>query len=61
MALAHEAGVEYPLERINEVASRVPHLSKLAPSSDVHIEDLHEAGGVSAALYELSKKKEPFI
>jgi dihydroxy-acid dehydratase len=57
LALAHEAGVEYPLERINEVASRVPHLSKLAPSSDVHIEDLHEAGGVSAALYELSKKE----
>ncbi|WP_078410423.1 dihydroxy-acid dehydratase [Priestia abyssalis] len=57
LALAHEAEIDYPIERINEVAARVPHLSKLAPASDVHIEDLHEAGGVSAALNELSKKE----
>jgi dihydroxy-acid dehydratase len=57
LAIANEAGVDYPLERINEVAARVPHLSKLAPASDVFIEDLHEAGGVSAALNELSKKE----
>ncbi|BAU29379.1 dihydroxyacid dehydratase [Aneurinibacillus soli] len=57
LALANEAGVEYPLERINEVAARVPHLSKLAPASDWHIEDLHAAGGVSAVLNELSKKE----
>lgn len=61
LALANEAEIEYPLERINEVAERVPHLAKLAPASDVFIEDLHEAGGVSAALNELSKKKELFI
>jgi dihydroxy-acid dehydratase len=57
LALANEAGVNYPLERINEVAARVPHLAKLAPASDWHIEDLHAAGGVSAALNELSKKE----
>ncbi|MBP3039404.1 dihydroxy-acid dehydratase [Bacillaceae bacterium Marseille-Q3522] len=57
LALANEAGVDYPLERINEVAARVPHLAKLAPASDVHIEDLHEAGGVSAVLNELAKKE----
>ncbi|MCV9885651.1 dihydroxy-acid dehydratase [Metabacillus halosaccharovorans] len=57
LALAHEAEIEYPIQRINEVAARVPHLSKLAPASDHHIEDLHAAGGVSAALYELSKKE----
>ncbi|OUM97266.1 MAG: dihydroxy-acid dehydratase [Paenibacillaceae bacterium ZCTH02-B3] len=56
LAIAHEAGIDYPLERINEVANRVPHLAKLAPASDVHIEDLHEAGGVSAILNELLKK-----
>lgn len=56
LAIANEAGIDYPLERINEVANRVPHLSKLAPASDIHIEDLHEAGGVSAVLNELSKK-----
>jgi dihydroxy-acid dehydratase len=56
LAIAHEAGIDYPLERINEVANRVPHLAKLAPASDHHIEDLHEAGGVSAVLNELLKK-----
>ena len=30
LAIANEAGVEYSLEHINEVAERVPHLSKLA-------------------------------
>jgi dihydroxy-acid dehydratase len=57
LALANEAEIDYPLERINEVAARVPHLAKLAPASDHFIEDLHEAGGVSAALNELSKKE----
>lgn len=57
LALAHEAEIDYPIGRINEVAARVPHLSKLAPASDVFIEDLHEAGGVSAVLNELSKKE----
>jgi dihydroxy-acid dehydratase len=56
LALAHEAGIDYPIERINEVAKRVPYLCKLAPSSDYHIEDCHNAGGVSAILKELSKK-----
>ncbi|MVO98115.1 dihydroxy-acid dehydratase [Paenibacillus lutrae] len=56
LALAHEAGFEYPIERINEVANRVPHLSKVAPASDWHIEDIHEAGGVSAVINELLKK-----
>jgi len=57
LAIAHEAGIDYPLERINEVASRVPHLAKIAPASDYHIEDVHEAGGVSAILNELLKKE----
>jgi len=56
LAIAHEAGIDYPLERINEVAKRVPHLAKIAPASDYHIEDVHEAGGVSAILNELLKK-----
>lgn len=56
LAIAHEAGIDYPLERINEVAERVPHLAKIAPASDYHIEDVHNAGGVSAILNELLKK-----
>ncbi|WP_127529651.1 dihydroxy-acid dehydratase [Paenibacillus kobensis] len=57
LALAHEAGIDYPISRINEVANRVPHLAKIAPASDWHIEDVHNAGGVSAVLNELFKKE----
>ncbi|WP_027091216.1 dihydroxy-acid dehydratase [Cohnella thermotolerans] len=57
LALANEAGIDYPIERINEVAKRVPYLAKLAPASDHHIEDLHAAGGVSAIIHELFKKE----
>ncbi|MFD1955447.1 dihydroxy-acid dehydratase [Paenibacillus thailandensis] len=57
LAIAHEAGIEYPISRINEVANRVPHLAKIAPASDYHIEDVHNAGGVSAVLNELFKKE----
>ncbi|MGZ9584811.1 dihydroxy-acid dehydratase [Paenibacillus marinisediminis] len=57
LAIAYEAGIDYPISRINEVAARVPHLAKVAPASDYHIEDVHEAGGVSAVLHELFKKE----
>ncbi|SEC65389.1 dihydroxy-acid dehydratase [Paenibacillus sp. GP183] len=56
LALAHEAGIDYPISRINEVAERVPHLAKIAPASEYHIEDVHNAGGVSAIINELLKK-----
>jgi dihydroxy-acid dehydratase len=58
LALAREAGFEYPISRINEVAERVPHLAKIAPASDYHIEDVHNAGGVSAIINELLKKSD---
>jgi dihydroxy-acid dehydratase len=57
LAIAHEAGIDYPLERINTIAARTPHLAKISPASDWHIEDVHRAGGVSAILKELSKKE----
>lgn len=57
LAIAHEAGIDYPIERINEIAARVPHLAKIAPASDYHIEDVHRAGGISAILNELLKKE----
>lgn len=56
LALANEAEIDYPIERINEVAERVPHLAKIAPASDYHIEDVHRAGGVSAIINEVLKK-----
>lgn len=60
LALAQEAGFEYPMERINEIAERVPHLAKIAPASDYFIEDVHNAGGVSAIIHELLKKPGAF-
>ena len=52
-AIATEAGLDFPLERINEVAARVPHLCMLAPASEVHIEDLYHAGGIQALMKRL--------
>ena len=54
LAIAHEAGVDYPLERINRVAAKVPHLCKVSPAGQWHMEDVHRAGGVPAILSEIS-------
>jgi dihydroxy-acid dehydratase len=55
LAIAWEAGIEYPLERINAIAARAPNLCKIRPSGPWHMEDLHRAGGVSAVLAELAQ------
>jgi len=57
LAAAYEAGVDYPLERINEVARRVPNICKVSPSSRWHMEDVHRAGGVPAILKEISQRE----
>lgn len=57
LAIAYEAGVEYPLERLNEVSAKVPNLCKVSPSSKYHMEDVYNAGGISAILGELSRKE----
>ncbi|MCX6005304.1 MAG: dihydroxy-acid dehydratase, partial [Chloroflexi bacterium] len=54
-AIAHEAGIEFPLNLINEINDKVPHLCKLSPASEVHIEDLDLAGGIPAVMHEISK------
>nr|PZN29821.1 MAG: dihydroxy-acid dehydratase [Chloroflexota bacterium] len=60
LALTREAGLDYPVSRFNEVSDRVPHLAKVSPAWDGarqwHIQDVNEAGGVSAILAELAKK-----
>jgi dihydroxy-acid dehydratase len=58
LAIAKEGGIDYPLERINQIAKKTPYICKVSPSDpNVHIEDVDKAGGVSAILTELSKKK----
>lgn len=52
-AVAHEAGIDWPLSDINRISDRVPTLAKIRPSGDYHIEDLERAGGISAVLKEL--------
>ena len=54
-AIAHEAGVELNLDMINELSEVTPHLCKLAPAGEHHIEDLHAAGGMRALMAELAK------
>lgn len=56
LAIASEAGIDYDLSRINDIAKRTPYLSKIAPSSSYSMHDVHEAGGVPAIINELMKK-----
>jgi dihydroxy-acid dehydratase len=53
-AIAHEAGIDFPLSLVNEISDSVPHICKLSPASDYHIEDLDLAGGIPAIMHELS-------
>ncbi len=53
MAIAHEAGVEFSLERINAISEDTPCLAKIRPAGEYHIEDLDRAGGISAVMKEL--------
>lgn len=49
-AIASEAGVEIPLELINDVSEKTPHLCSLSPGGADHIEDLDAAGGIQAVM-----------
>jgi len=55
LAIANEAEIDYPLQRINDVADRVPHLCKISPSGKWHMDDVHRAGGVPAILNEIDR------
>lgn len=55
LAIAREAGVDFTLDRMNELSARTPYICKLAPSGHYHIGDLDRAGGVMAILKRLPK------
>jgi dihydroxy-acid dehydratase len=56
LAAAYEAGVPFTMRDIDRLSRRVPNLCKVAPSApDVHLEDVHRAGGVMAILGELDR------
>ena len=56
LAIAREGGIDYPLEKVDRISRSTPNLCKVAPSSVYHMEDVDRAGGISAILWELSKK-----
>jgi len=54
LAAAHEGDVDFTMEDIDRLSRRVPVLCKVAPAkSDVHMEDVHRAGGIMAILGQL--------
>jgi len=56
LAAAHEAEVDFTMADIDRLSRRVPNLCKVAPSvPDVHLEDVHRAGGIMAILGELNR------
>ncbi|MDD7431332.1 MAG: dihydroxy-acid dehydratase, partial [Coriobacteriaceae bacterium] len=55
-AIAHEAGVEIDLNRVNQISQNTPNLCHLAPAGNTYMEDLDRAGGVYAVMTELAKR-----
>ena len=50
LAIAHEAGIAYDLDRINAISRKCPNVCKVSPSCSYHMEDVDAAGGISAIL-----------
>ena len=55
-AIAHEAGIKIELADFDAASARTPYLTKISPSGEHHMEDLHRAGGIPALMNELAKK-----
>jgi len=55
-AIAHECGIEIPAQLFDEISARTPYITKLSPAGTHHMQDLEEAGGITAVMHELSKK-----
>jgi dihydroxy-acid dehydratase len=67
LAAAHEGGVDFTMDDIDRLSRQVPVLSKVAPAkNDVHMEDVHRAGGIFAILGQLDRaglinRREPTV
>lgn len=55
-AIAHEAGISLPAQLFDEISAKTPYITKLSPAGTHHMQDLNEAGGISAVMHELSRK-----
>ena len=62
LAIAQEAGADFNLSNINEIGKKISHIAKISPSlSTIHMEDINNAGGVSAVIHEISKRDGGFL
>ena len=55
LAAAEEAQVDFKMHHIDALSRRVPNLSKVAPSSSYHVEDVNRAGGIFTLLGALDR------
>ena len=55
LAVANEAGVDFTMEDIDQLSRKVPCISKVAPNSSYHIQDVNRAGGIMGILGELDR------
>ncbi len=56
-AIAHEAGLEFNLQKINEISAKTPQICKISPAGYHYLVDVDNAGGIKAVMKELAKKK----
>lgn len=54
-AISHEAGVDLPLRVFDEISRKSAYITKMSPGGTYHMQDLDEAGGISAVMKELTK------
>lgn len=54
-AIAHEAGIDLPLDTFDRISRKAAYLCKLSPGGTYHMQDLNEAGGICAVMKELTK------
>ena len=54
LAIAHEAGIKLDLKKFDKLSRIIPILTKISPSSNLHVTDLYFAGGIQAILKELA-------
>jgi dihydroxy-acid dehydratase len=52
-AIAHEAGIELPLELFDQISSETPNITRIRPSGDYMMEDIEYAGGIPGVLNRL--------
>jgi dihydroxy-acid dehydratase len=60
LAIAHEAGVPFTMERINTLSKKTPNICRVAPSAGAggkmyHVEDVHRSGGIHTILGEIAR------